>query len=383
MKLQKKSITLIIVIFLMLVFSVMGTTLLIMQSGDFEFNLRNFELEKALYIAESGIEWAMREVADNFDCDFDGDGKDIYSGTVLHNLGNNQYRVDCACSDNQCSSSITLISSGFMSQESNYRTMRIVEVDITKGAFTNVLTGGDLFDWHNTKVQPAGSNYDVDIDGNLQSPRFEGRDSDTQTYPDEETSDDDLAIPGDGSRTIDSTSLPSIDMAYFEDYAVTGGKVYSGNKTFDKNDNLNNKGVYYVKGDVTIDLTSGNVNLNHTSIIAEGDITIIGDNSLAAKAYVDMSKHETFPNLATKNGDITFVHVPAGSTDKKKRDARKFDGLIFSKNGDVDINYINGIAVMGKNIILRGSIDLQYNDKYVDTAGFIQGTLSVIRWQEK
>lgn len=366
----RKGVSLIIVIFAMMLLAVLGWTLAVMQATDFEANLRSLDSEQALEAAEAGTQWAMKELTQLFDC------SSISAQTFPHVTGQGEYSATC---DDSAGDQVVLVTTGYFPSQAGYRSMRQVRVVADQGVFNNSVTGGDRLDWHFTKEQPGGAQHEVDIDGDLQAPNFEGPDTDSVTNEAE-----DLAVPGDGSRTIGSTSLPAIDMAYFEDYARNvKGSVYNGNKTFDEKGNYNNDGVYYVKGKATIDLSKGNIVFNHTSIIAENGVEIKGSKSLSMLAYVDTSAHETFPNLASQNGDIISTDTPDGVGDKQKRDNRKFDGLIFTQFGEVDFNYINGVAVMGATATLRGSVVLKYQPKYVDTQGFVSGNISVVRWQEQ
>ena len=78
MNVQRKSVTLIIIIFLLLILAVLSTSLVMMQSGDFELNVRNWESEQALYLAESGVEWALKELSVNAAWRTDGAPMTIY-----------------------------------------------------------------------------------------------------------------------------------------------------------------------------------------------------------------------------------------------------------------------------------------------------------------
>ena len=386
MQKKRKSVTLIIAICLMIIFAVAGATLLMIQSTDFQLNVRSLDSERALYLAESGMEWAFNQLAQEFSC------LAISGSTFPHTLDLGQYTVNCSCpacpgsegAPKYCEGcgEVVITSIGYIPTQDNYRATRTVEVKISPGAFAKAVTGLELFDWDGTR------NHSIKVTGDLQAPEFEGNDTDTDTNEPE-----DLDIPGTGQRIIGPTSLPTIDMAYFEEYARdVKGHVFTGDFTFDKsNYNKWGKGVYYVKkdpigeteGKATIDLAKGDIPFNQIVIVAEGGIEITGTNSISMKSYVDVSRHETFPNLASENGDITSPDEPEGAGDKQKRGNRTFDGLIFTK-GDVTFNYINGTAIMGKRVILEGSIELEYEKRYIEMSdGFIMGNVSAMDWQEK
>ena len=136
--------------------------------------------------------------------------------------------------------------------------------------------------------------------------------------------------------------------------------------------NNNNQGLWYIKGDVLIDSRNSNARFKKTSLVAEGDIGIKGSRDLSMDAYVEPSILRTFPNLASKFGNIL-------SPDSGKR---RFRGLIYTEYGDVLFNDIDGIAIIGNNVTLEGNVELEYDGKYIDPEGFL-GALSAISWRER
>src|SRR3989338_6830734 len=61
-------VTLIIVVFAMMLLGVLGWTLARMQATDFESNLRTFEPENALNLAEAGAQWGLNRLATYSTC---------------------------------------------------------------------------------------------------------------------------------------------------------------------------------------------------------------------------------------------------------------------------------------------------------------------------
>jgi hypothetical protein len=152
-------------------------------------------------------------------------------------------------------------------------------------------------------------------------------------------------------------------------------------------DNVTGDTLWYIKGSVLFDVRDtqaweaqsikGNITFKATSLVAEGDIVIKGPNKL------DFSeKPVAYPSLATKEGDIISLDTPDGGNDSAKRGKRSFDNLIYTENGNVDFNYINGASIMGNNVTLRGSIDLKYDDDLLNLSGFVTGGFQ-ITWQEQ
>jgi hypothetical protein len=443
---MNKAVTLIIAVFFMMMLALIAWSIVKFMSTDMEVNSRLLDSERALYLAEAGGEWALNRLRDAFDCDIDGDGQDIDSGTALHSLKYGQYRVDCSCDQEQCNGKITIDSKGFISSESQYRAFRNIEYVIEPGSFTNSGTVKILFDW---SQMHSGSDIDGDVKVLVNSSEtdrgFEGPDANTVT-----NQPDDYLVPGDGQRITQVGTYPGIDMDYFKDTAIGYGRYVdykseamahqaSGGSTlrvtklnfftgktgeavrnlddgtwnnsnwaviekvenqgreaeldrtigddWDKDKvrivkrfsgNHNNEGLWYIEGsDAIIDSRDAKTNLNHTSIVAEGDIVQKGTMDVAMKTHVVPATHETFPNVATEYGNIYLTSVP----DRGEK-GRTFDGLIYTENGDVHINFIDGIAIMGTNVYLDGVVKLKYSPKYVDSEGLF-GDIELFSWQEK
>src|SRR3989338_9173644 len=88
---NNKAAALIIVIFAMLVFSILGWALLNLESGDFEINLRILNSEQALNIAEAGLQYSLTQLSSNAswrtgngdsDCNDNGDWLSAYTLTT-------------------------------------------------------------------------------------------------------------------------------------------------------------------------------------------------------------------------------------------------------------------------------------------------------------
>jgi len=445
----RKGITLIIAISLMLILALLGWTVANFLSADLRMSSRLLDSERALYLAEAGIDWTLKKLGTEYDCDVDGDGKKISSGTVIHNLNYGQYRVNCTCETSQCEGSITVESIGYLPQETTYYAMRKVEVTIDQAGFTKAACVRNLLDW---SEMSSSSRIDGDIQVLVDAAEidkgFEGPDLDTITNEPE-----DLEIPGSGERIAEEGRYPTIDMDYFKEWAQSDGyyrdysavavvissggntievdqagfftgkqgevvrnlgenhgswqdtdwavitKVTFGGKRAELDREIgdtwlgdsvrivkrfrganNNQKLWYIEGsDILIDLTQIDAQFNYTSLVAEGDVVLVGGRSISMKAYVSSAPpKETFPNLATKEGDIYFRDAPKDGKSK----SHSFDGLIYTENGDAVINYIEGIEVMGYNVFWKGIVKLVYDAKYIPTQGFL-GNVQIITWREK
>jgi hypothetical protein len=492
---NKKGIGLIIVIFAVMVFAILGWTVTSLVSTDFEANVRNFESEKSLDVAESGLQEALMLIK-NSDAAFDADS-DQLNRTLPAGYG--QYIV----TRSTIGSTVTVVSTGYVPQQSNYGAMRRVSAVLNLNAFCRGAMIRHLLNWFDID---SGSNIDGEImvvdrpgyslDG------YKGDNDSTHSEP------EDMAVPGSGLRSTipTDTGYPEIDMNfYYQDAgdwlgifdltkrwqpqpmeaAITNIQTFSsgtnwqrrlritvspsifttspnpghqgllkcwdcgwpnyvfvrnkrndaylaqkwdyrnwgviitrhdsssvtlefdstadilnavniwhnndqiriGKRFFGDHDSFPYKFaleyLWYVKGDVLFDVRDENASFKGTSVIAEGDIVIRGDEEILMRCYRTTSPwFETFPNIATQTGNIYSPDAPSGGSGSAKANKRDFDGLIYSETGDIDFSYINGIAMMAANVTLHRYIKLKYTDRYVEGNGFSIGS-SMIQWKEQ
>src|SRR3990167_3544378 len=141
-----KGVALIIVIFAMMLFAVLGWTLANLQSGDFEINLRNLDSERALGLAEAGAQWALNQLSQNASWRTSADticnvtvGSD-WSAQNL-NASTGQYNIYVCCRPPQATESgdAVIESIGYAPYQSSYRAMRQVKVAVSLGGLTNAV----------------------------------------------------------------------------------------------------------------------------------------------------------------------------------------------------------------------------------------------------
>lgn len=117
---------------------------------------------------------------------------------------------------------------------------------------------------------------------------------------------------------------------------------------------------WYLKGDMLYDLRDRDANnCSYSSFTAEGDIALIGSNSISITAYTNTSSHPTLPNLASKNGNI---YSRTGSWWGGY--SRTFRGLIYTETGDVNFDNITGTSVYGYKVTLSEHTTLNYDSSY-------------------
>ncbi len=131
----------------------------------------------------------------------------------------------------------------------------------------------------------------------------------------------------------------------------------------------------YVEGDVTINCSDKKgVTFIQASLIAEGDINIIGENTLKIDEY-NYPGYGKVVALATKTGNIT-------STDATRIQKRDIKGLLFSEQGTIDFDYLKtDAAVYAGNMVFRNDLDVDYKLKRFPAVGFIFG-LEFFEWEE-
>ena len=165
-------------------------------------------------------------------------------------------------------------------------------------------------------------------------------------------------------------------------------QVTIGKRFYHKDQKFAIPNLWYIKGDVLFDLRDGNdqlKNIDKTGFIVEGDTTIRGDGSIDIASKIG---NTNYPNIATKHGNIFSPDTPSPSpnTENKKRDARHFDGLLYTQFGDIYFNYLDSLAVGGSRVYLDGLVLLRFEPgpgkAKVDPWGFEEGLL-VTSWQEE
>jgi hypothetical protein len=224
-----KGVSLIIVIFAMMLLAILGWSLAVLQSTDFESSLRQTDSERALYLAESGAQWGLRELSEELSCSNFNNPVGI-----LHTLDFGQYRVKCSCNGSYSACinkpELTIESWGYVPSEGDFRTQRDIRLVVTQGAFSTAGSVRNLLDWSGML---AGS----EIDGDLRAGHFDGDGDVTYDELCEDygvVADCGKQLPlGDGKRTQGETTIPTINMAHFEEEAENK-KDYSATSTIKK-----------------------------------------------------------------------------------------------------------------------------------------------------
>lgn len=203
---DKKGVALIGVIFALLFFAVLGWTLVVMQSTDFEANVRSLQSERALHLAETGGQWALGQLSLSFGCDA------ITAATFPHNFKYGQY--SCTC-DDSVENEIAIVSTGYVPSQADYRAKRCVKVVVTQAGFGRAMTVKNLFSWYSMH---AGS----EVEGDITAGHWNG---DNISPYDVLGSDYGPGVPdGTGARELGVENLPRIKMSYLKAKAQGWGR---------------------------------------------------------------------------------------------------------------------------------------------------------------
>lgn len=333
---NKKGVTLIIVVFAMMLFGVLGWTLARMQATDFESNLRTFEPDNALNLAEAGSQYALNILSQNScmrtvsgainlnGCSSNNSNRDMDCAdltnadwlTIPHSLSPGQYNlcvrdpcVTCAPAEN---GDVVIVSRGYIPSQSGSRTMRQVKLEVDIGSLTNaiqtqVADANDdtigLFDWSQVITDITPEPHTIQIDGNIEAGHYNGdgdatydeaglgQDYKSQPQP---ILPDDRQNPESETRTFTAT-YPAIDMLYFYNASTnlwpTAGRILNTTVTIIAGGNRlqASAGFFNAASDpnnVVVKRQNGSLNNNNdwtiiTGVAGGGSIAIVSPNVAA------------------------------------------------------------------------------------------------------
>ena len=365
-----KGMSLVIVVFAMMVLAVLGWTLAGMVSTGFQSYLSGLDSERALELAEAGIEESIRLIKNN-DTAFDQDSDYLY-----RKLDYGEYNVTRV----NATTIINITSTGYVPGMNNYRAMRQVKVMfVGDGGEMNAISGGNLFDWHDASP--------VAVEGPIVSANFYGNDGNTMPN---ETTDINVpqSVPGQYERLMAEALIPEIDMGWYFGNATCK---YTGDQDWKASDFngacLKEKnGIIYVNGNLVLNCTNNKLSLTFLSFIVTGDITIKGNKVFSLREHVNTKNNIAYPILATLNGNII--------TDCTSCADHSFAGMIYTKNGIVNLTNVStepgkAMALMGGNVELNGyaTVECKKNkaSKYINLEnGFnTTPTNTILTWHEE
>ncbi|MCG2712905.1 MAG: pilus assembly PilX N-terminal domain-containing protein [Candidatus Omnitrophica bacterium] len=340
---NNKGFALLLTLIVMMILFIFGAAYLTSMISETGIARNQEKSELAFFIAESGLERAIRLLVED---------NTWRTAALTENMTDGFYELEVV-DDPVDPEKIRITSTGYAGPAS--RTTRITLI-ITSG-FSYALFSADTTDPVVADIDCSTASGSVSGDVHANGTALMGG----------------VSISGEltqGELGDPILSMIEIDMSFHRANATViypGGTVINAQR-------IQNQ-LIYVEGDVTIDC-SGNkgVTFVQTSLIAEGDINIIGGNTLKIDEYNYPGQGKVV-SLATKTGNIT-------STDASKIQERDIKGLLFSEQGTIDFDYLKiDAAVYANNMVFRYALDVDYKVKRFPTIGFVFGT-QFFKWEE-
>jgi hypothetical protein len=221
-KRMSRGFVLILVIFVMLVFGILGWTLAVMQAGNLGSSLRSLQDKQALYLAEAGAQWGLSDrIKSGLTSSSDTDCLDA-NDWVNHTLPPGQYRVCTRPALAAELADVVIESVGCVPSVNNCTSNRQIKISAYLGSFDKAVKTSGTFNWNvidrfdRRSSYVAGdmlcAYYNSDGDGVFNE---WGPNSDYYV-------DDKIGMPRTNRETrgarrdIGSGELPSIDMQVYE-----------------------------------------------------------------------------------------------------------------------------------------------------------------------
>ncbi|MFA6383834.1 MAG: TadE family protein, partial [Candidatus Omnitrophota bacterium] len=138
---------LILVIFIMMVFGILGWTLAVMQAGNLGSAARNLQDRQALYLAESGAHWGLyNRISTGAAISSDSDCLDA-NDWVTHTIAPGQYKVCTRPAQASEAADIVVESIGYVPSAANYISSRQIKITANLGSFDKAIMASGVFDW--------------------------------------------------------------------------------------------------------------------------------------------------------------------------------------------------------------------------------------------
>ncbi len=209
---MRKAVTLVIVVMLMVVLAVMGATILQMQSIGFSRSQGVIDSERALYLAEAGAQYAVKELSEDISW--------RPSPPVRHYFDKGEYEIivrDPIAGTKEENGDVVVESTGYIPSKDNYRARRTVRLILVVGNIDKVVQVRNLFDWSDAG-QDIHTKINDDIAVGIEGAGYEGDGDDIHNELGVDYGDG--VPPQRGDRIfIPQSSIPDIDMDYFRTHA--------------------------------------------------------------------------------------------------------------------------------------------------------------------
>lgn len=397
-----EGIALVTVVFAMMLFAVLIWAQAAMQSSDFEVNLRNLESEKALYLAESGAQWAASQLKQDFGWRTDSD-HGYPSGYAQHNITPGQYRAICRNPQGSETGSAVIESTGYVPIQDQYRGSRVAKLIITLSAgfrygifaVTSVNMSGQAFtDSYDSSVGSYGAFGNIGENGDV-------------------ATNGDITLSGQAYIYGDASTGPS--GVFDQDEDVEGEITHNTNLLLPSVSapaelvSLPSSGSLSLSGTTTMTLNPGNYKYSSISLSGQSVLTIVGpaniyltgSNSLSISGQAKMiiSSASTGPVKIYADGNISisgqgvinqlnypgslFLYDTGSSTQNISISGQgDFYGAIYAPTANISISGQGDIygLVAGYTTTISGQASIHYDEALVEFGKTLESDIRV--WEE-
>ena len=354
----EKGISLIIAVFSMMVLAVLGLTMAMIISGDFDMNTRDQESEQAFNLADAGIQEAVSRLKTNSTL-FDNDAK-----WLNRKLANGEYNVTRLTNATQ----ISVFSSGYVPNQQLRRAMRQVKLIVRSGSGFSL--GNAVY-----------STGNVDISGNAQvtgnvtsSGVVEGDEHVNGTItenappvalPPVIVPDPPLSSPSSGVLSVSGNNQATLSAGNYKYSSIS----LSGNSRLTiygpTNIYLTGSPSFSTSGNANLVITGGQVNIYINGALSIGGNGVIGNSqNVKYLTFFGTANNHSTVGLSGNGNFYGVIYAPTM-------------GLSISGNG----NYYG--AYIGNNVTMNGNAEIHFDPSLSSSYIGGSGGLSIISWQEQ
>ncbi len=338
-RINKKGFVLVVSIYVMVIFAVLGITLSAFISGEATGNSLFVNGLKALHVTEGGAEYAiLTDLANDFDWS-DNDG-DSHLGV---DLGEGEFDVWIASSSPE---SASISSTGYVNRGnlfSEVRRQAVVEIQ--------------------RFYEPVLNNL-MYISGRINMNHATGLASGAPLVSGSDIVTGEVVVDG-GIVEYESIVMPTVDWNAYKSLAVSQGNYYGGDLDISQSQTMS--GVYYVEGNVSMD--------NYVTI--NGSLIVGGNVNMNQVTGLYITPEVSGHPAMIVGGNINATQIDDGY----------ITGLVYT-GGNITMNNCNQMTIVGALLsggrvseVNASSITLLYDPLVRQTAFIGSGSdISITKW---
>lgn len=397
-----RGVALVTVVFAMMLFGVLLWSQTAMQSSDFLVNLCNLDSEKALYLAESGAQWGVSKIKQDFGWRTDPT-HGYASGYAQHNITPGQYRVVCRDPTGGESGSAVIESTGYVPIQNQYRGTRVTKLIITLSAgyrygifaVSSVSLSGQAFtDSYDSSDGSYGVSGNIGENGDVATNGDIALSGQAYIYGDASTGpsgsfDQDEDVEGEITHNT-TLILPSIAVpSELTGLASSGSLSLSGTTTMTLNPgdykyssiSLSGQSALTIVGPVNIYLTGS----NSLSISGQARLIISSASTGPVKIYSDGNvsvSGQGVINQLSYPGSLFLYGTSSGSQNISISGQGDFYGAVYAPNANISISGQGDLfgLVAGNTVTTSGQANIHYDETLVEFGKTLESDTRV--WEE-